>query len=471
MRKIYISLLAMLVTGSSLQAQSLQARLDNKVKQLLADEQLKHGILGFYVADAASGQRVYDWNGGIGLAPASTQKVFTSTAALALLGPQFRYATLLAGDSDISGDVLQGNLVIVGSGDPSFGSWRYSNTKREYVLQRIGQVLQQRGIHKISGGILIIDTAFSYQPLPGGWIWDDIGNYYGAGSWALNWNENQYDLQLKPGRQEGEETQVLATNPALQGVALNNRIRTGRSNSGDHGYIYLPPYSRDGFTEGTVPAGQSSFTISGALPDPAFQFGGELQQYLQSKGVELGGTVQSAYNLLRAKKAVPHYSYVLDTLFSPALDSMVYWFLQKSINLYGEALAKTLAVHAGKTGATETGTDLLREFWAQHGIEKPALHIQDGSGLSPQNRVTAQALVTALQFARKQPWFNSFYTALPVYNNMKMKSGTIGGAKSFAGYHTAGDGKTYVFAIICNNFDGAASAVVQKMYTVLNELK
>ena len=95
----------------------------------------------------------------------------------------------------------------------------------------------------------------------------------------------------------------------------------------------------------------------------------------------------------------------------------------------------------------------------------------DGSGLSPQNRVTANAEVHALQYARSRPWFNSFYNALPVYNGMKMKSGTIGGAKAFAGYQKSADGNEYIFSIIINNYDGGVDSVVHKMFALLDVLK
>src|SRR6185503_18053206 len=126
---------------------------------------------------------------------------------------------------------------------------------------------------------------------------------------------------------------------------------------------------------------------------------------------------------------------------SPPLDSIVYWFMKKSINLYGEALIRTMAYEKTQTGTTEKGVELLRNFWAERGIDKGALNILDGSGLSPQNRVTTDAQVKALQYARTRPWYNSFYYAMPEYNGMKMKSGSIGGARAFAGYHTAKDGK------------------------------
>ena len=157
--------------------------------------------------------------------------------------------------------------------------------------------------------------------------------------------------------------------------------------------------------------------------------------------------------------------------FSPPFDSLNYWFLKKSINLYGEAFIKTMAFQKNGFGATIKGVDLLKDFWADNGIEKSAINICDGSGLSPQNRVTPDALVKALQYAKTRPWFSSFYHALPEYNDMKMKSGSIAGARAYAGYHTAKDGKQYTFSFLINNYDGEAAAVVKKMFRVLDNLK
>ena len=113
----------------------------------------------------------------------------------------------------------------------------------------------------------------------------------------------------------------------------------------------------------------------------------------------------------------------------------------------------------------------MKQFWQDRGIERSALRINDGSGLSPTNRVTTNALVTVLQYARDKPWFYSFYNGLPIYNGMKLKSGTISGIKGFAGYHTSKDGTEYTVALIVNDFEGSSSEVVRKMFLVLDELK
>lgn len=157
--------------------------------------------------------------------------------------------------------------------------------------------------------------------------------------------------------------------------------------------------------------------------------------------------------------------------FSPSLDSIIYWFLQKSINLYGEALVKTFAYEKKGFGSTDTGVNIVKDFWKQKGLDPEELNMYDGSGLSPLNRVTTHAQVEILKFAKKQSWFPYFYDALPEYNKMKMKSGTISDVKGFCGYQTSSDETEYIFSFLINNYSGSSSALVNKMYKVLDVLK
>ena len=451
-------------------SQTIPVKLANAVKGFEADDQMQHGIISIYVTDAKTGKPVYEHNAEMGLAAASTQKLFTSVAAFDLLGSTYRYKTTVGYNGKIEDGVLTGNLHINGYGDPTLGSWRWANTKDGVVLKKIGEALQNLGIKKISGNILLNDSAFSLQPLPGGWIWDDIGNYYGAGSWALNWHENQYDLYLKPGKKEGDGTSIIKTEPALLSAEIVNQIKTGSKGSGDNGYIYLPPYSLNGFTNGSIPQGNESFAISGAAPNGPLFFLAELQELLKQQKITVTGTYRT-YVQNANKEQWPAMQKALLTLLSPPLDSINYWFLRKSINLYGEVLIKTIALEKKGLGTTEDGVELVRTFWSERGIDKGAIHMIDGSGLSPQNRVTTHAEVKVLEYAKTRSWYTAFYNALPEYNGMKMKSGSIGGARAFAGYHTAKDGKQYVFSIIVNNYDGSAVETVKKMYKVLDVLK
>lgn len=176
-------------------------------------------------------------------------------------------------------------------------------------------------------------------------------------------------------------------------------------------------------------------------------------------------------NYLKAKSrwGIPANNFYTHT--SPPLDSILYWFLKKSINLYGEALVKTIGYEKAKTGSTDAGIKVIKDLWSQRAIETSSLKIIDGSGLSPANRVTTQALVTVMQYAKKQNWFSSFYYALPEINGIKMKDGYINGVRSYTGYIKSRDGMEYTFSFMANNFDGSASSVREKMWKVLDLLK
>jgi D-alanyl-D-alanine carboxypeptidase/D-alanyl-D-alanine-endopeptidase (penicillin-binding protein 4) len=451
-------------------AQNVSQKINDAVSTFLNDTQLKHAIVSLCVTDT-DGNKIFALNEQYGLAPASTQKIFTSVAAFSILGKDFSYKTEIGYNGNISGGVLNGDLVIKGYGDPTFGSWRYPKAQPDSILNFIVACVKNTGIQKINGNIILDDGAFSYQPLPGGYIWEDMGNYYGSGSWAINWRENQYDLVLKPGKNIGDTSTLIKTEPALTVNDYSNFITTAEENSGDNTILYLPPYGNSSFAEGTIPKGVNQFRVSGAVAYAADQLKAELDSCFDKNKIEITGKIITGASLEKQRKKIPPAQHNVATYNSPALDSMVYWFLQKSINLYGECLLKTIAYNQAGFGSTTAGVHALKKFWQQTGIDSSAINIADGSGLSPQNRVTAFALVQALLYAQKQSWFKNFYDALPVYNNMKLKSGTINSVRSFAGYYTAANGKKYVLSIIVNNYDASKGSVTPKIFKVLDALK
>ncbi len=453
-----------LLTGITATAQTIHAKLQNAVQAFEADAQMQNAILGFYVVNGKTSEVIFNRNGGIGLAGASTQKVVTSATAFETLGMDYRYKTELAYDGSITGGVLNGSVYIIGSGDPSTGSWRYSSTKENLLLNNWLKALSTAGIKKINGKIFVYDKNWDSQTIPGGWIWDDIGNYYGAGASGFNWRENQYDLNFKTGK-PGDTVTVTGTEPVLFSNNFINEITAGKEGSGDNAYIYRAPLESTAVLRGTIPPNKNTFTISGSTHAPAFQLSNTLARLAAQQGF---GDSLSGNSLTGAgmPTKLPANLKIFHTHLSPSLDSLNYWFLKKSVNLYGEALIKTLGFQSTKIGSTKGGVDFVKSFWKTKGIEETALRMQDGSGLSPQNRITPEALVKVMQYAKGRPWFTAFNNALPEINGLRMKSGTIGGAKSFTGY--SGE---YIFAIIVNNYNGSAGDIQKKMWRVLHELK
>lgn len=443
-------------------AQPVNSKLAKAFQVLEADSQLKHAIASFCVADAKTGRTIFQKNSQIGMAPASTQKLFTSVAFFELIGSSFRYTTEFGYTGTIGSNGLAGMLYCKGEGDPSLGSWRFNNTRPDYVFGNLVDSLRKAGIR--SPGIPLKVTGPVYDPLavPGGWIMDDVGNYYGAGSWNLNWKENQYDIELSSGQNTGSPVTIQQNGArSFTGESFENHLLTAAKGSGDNAYIYLPNDHQPYLLKGTIPAGERSFVISGAVTSGPAYLISDWYSYCSRNG----------WNVVAAASPADSAEHPLYRYQSPVFDSLNYYFLRRSINLYGEAFLKTLGWKKKGIGSTEKGIEALLEFYQSIGFDPSAINMLDGSGLSPQNRVTTNEQVKLLLYARGRPWFSSFYQSLPDYNGMKMKSGSIGGVRAFTGYHRSSAGVDYVFSIIVNNFQGSAGQVVKKIYRLLDVLK
>lgn len=461
MKKVFLLVTGCWILVTGVYAQLVSQRLQNAFQQFESDSQLRHAISSLYVIDAKTGQVVFDKNSQIGLAPASTQKIITSVTAFELLAKDFRYKTevgIIFGEKSSS-------IYLKPSGDPTFGSWRWSSTEEAFILDKLVNRIKPH-IKSTDSNVYVNQKGWDTQSIPDGWIWQDIANYYGAGAGVLNWRENQFDLLLKSGSKIGDLVEVVKTNPELYSYKIHSNASSAKAGSGDNAYLYFPVSGNEGIVKGTIPINENKFQISGAMPYPPFQFIETLRDSLFGKN--------KPYNHLSSifLSEDPKVSHkIFYTHYSPSLDSIIYWFNKKSINLYGEALIKTFAYEKQGFGSTDSGLAIVKKFWKEKGIDEDELNMYDGSGLSPLNRVTTHAQVEILKYATTKDWFHYFYNSLPLYNGMVMKSSTISDVKGFCGYHKAKDGKEYIFSFLVNNYRGKTSAVVNKMYKVLDALK
>ena len=449
-------------------SQDISKKLDQATKSLLNESEMYSANLSFYVADE-QGNFIYEYQGNKGLSTASTQKVFTAMAALEMLGKDFRYTTKVSYTGNIEEGRLSGDLIVSSNGDPTLGSWRYTGYKPEDFQNKVIQAIKSLGIYKIGGNLIIDDSYFDIQTIPGGWPWNDIGNYYGAGVWGVNWRENQFDMHISGGANAGTSTSFKKMVNLPEQVKWVNETQSAGKETGDRSIIYTAPYSEVAYINGTLPSGKT-IVVSGSVPNPPMQLGLEMYNWLSNNDIELKGKVISAsqlliegkeYPSLKGKEILVHYS--------PTMDKIIYWFMRKSVNLYGETLVKTFGKVKNNNSSFLNSVKILKDFWKSKGIQAPMINFADGSGLSPQNYASARAEVQALIWGKKQSWFPIFEESIPLYNGMKMKSGTIKDAKAYAGYHTSKEGKKYVFAVIVNNYHG--SNVNAKLFKLLDILK
>jgi D-alanyl-D-alanine carboxypeptidase/D-alanyl-D-alanine-endopeptidase (penicillin-binding protein 4) len=456
MKKLFFILAC--VTATSSFGQTISKRLQDAFQKFENDSQLSNAVSSLYVINAKSGEVVFDKNSTAGLATASTLKVVTAATAYELLGKDFRYETKFGYVGTIKNKSLLGDFYLKSSGDPTLGSWRWKMTSDTEVMTGIISAIKKLNIAGFND-VTIDNKGWDSEAIPDGWIWQDIGNYYGAGASGFNWRENQFDVVMRSGKNIGDPVTIVKTVPQSP-VPLVSMVRSAAKGTGDNSYVYYPLTDVTGIVRGTIPVNETSFTISASNPVPDNTFTSLFIQNLSKSGMKQ----------IHYENRSPDTTIVF-THYSPPLDSIIYWFLKKSINLYGEALAKTFAYQKNGFGETDKGVQLVKNFWKEKGIAPTELNIVDGSGLSPLNRVTTHAQVMILKYAKSQPWFDGYYYAFPEYNGMKMKSGTINGVKGFCGYQKSRDGSEYIFSFLVNNYNGSASAVVQKMYKVLNELK
>lgn len=453
-------------------AQSLSHRITSAFRTFETHESLANGAASLTVINARTGEVVFAKNEKLGMAPASTLKTVTAATAYHMLGTTHIFETKLfyTGHIDASG-TLTGDLVIQGSGDPSLGSNRFPQTIDSTLLATWVQAVWTKGIRKIEGRVIADDRLYNGQTAPRGWTWQDMGNYYGAGVSALNWRENSVGVNFIPGASPEAATHIGNTTANVGYLQLVNETTTGNRGTGDRVYAFSAPYSSRIYLRGTYGIDLRK-TIYLSLPDGAYDAAYQLQGALERAGTDLSGTPSTTHLLLLAGSDLPSGGTTIHTHRSPALGELIYWFNQKSINLYGEALLLAIAqLQSGKTD-TRNGAEIVQEFWSTKLALPPSeLKIMDGSGLSPENRITTNALARILASVKGEPWFASFFESLPTYNGMKMKSGTIGGVLGYTGYHTSKDGTPLVFALLVNNYNGTATPMRRRMFQLLDALK
>ena len=261
--------------------QTVTEQLNTAIKKLESDAQFKHAIISMYVVDSKTGQTVFEKNAQTGLAPASCQKVVTSVSAFELLGKGYQYKTYIGKDYSSKIDKSDaGCLFVIGSGDPTLGSGRWNSTTDTAFFKRVLHTLKKNGYNSFGEDLVLEDYLYGTAVLPDGWIWQDIGNYYGAGCYSVNWRENQYELLLQPDLKVGFPAEIASVKPFIFDVVYDNHIRTGKAGSGDNAYIYAAPFSNIITTSGTIPQQAKPFAIKGSMPNPSRVLGTELLNYL-----------------------------------------------------------------------------------------------------------------------------------------------------------------------------------------------
>ncbi|MFN8393245.1 MAG: D-alanyl-D-alanine carboxypeptidase/D-alanyl-D-alanine-endopeptidase [Bacteroidia bacterium] len=471
-----VFLLAVLLPAQGILAQAEATVIDTKavreeLNRIKAASGMRNGQFGFVLYDVQTGKLLEKERPDETLLPASTLKTVTSAAAFGILGPDFKFKTVLEISGSVEGGVLKGNVIMRGGGDPSLGSDRYEwGTDMESILAIWVKKLRDKGINRIEGDIIGDGSIFEDALTPATWVWSDVGNYYGAGACGLSFNENSYELFFKPGKAVGTKAEFVGTKPAMPEITFVNEMRTGSASSGDNGFVYGGEYTYERRLRGTVPIGDT-FSIKGSIPDPALFTVKCLRDALIADSVEVVGSPTTLRLMALQGKTAPENRQAIYTHQSPPLKDIVYWLNKKSINLYAEHLVKMIGHTLLQDGSNESGTKAIADYWKSKGITVDGLQMNDGSGLSRYNGITPNQLALILRANTTEPWFLDFFNSLPVagkagdpgtLKNMCKgtaaecrvwaKSGYISRVRTYAGYVETKSGRRLCFAMMANNY-------------------
>lgn len=445
------------------------------LQQFIANPNLKQAPVSIAVKDCNTGLSLMSSGADISITPASVLKLVTTATALEVLGNDFRFQTKVIYQGQLSGKRLSGRLLIEAGGDPTLGS-KYFNSKRNFLTQWAAQI-KQAGIDTIIGSIEVDQSIYADHDVPRTWIWEDLGNYFGAAAKPLALYDNTFELVFRTAPNSGGPCNIIDTVPKIPGLILQNEV-VASNDTRDLAYVFGSPANSYRIIRGTLPKNRSAFSIRASIPDPAALLVQELQKVLEENGIILLPETISTGNIQNKILLFVHES--------PSLAEIIKVLNHESMNLYAEHLCKHLGLVMNGEGSTEAGVKAMVNYWRNRGIDTEFFFMADGSGLSRANAISAATLTDILLEMKKSRHFDVFQASIPLtglegtqqfyFNDSFLKgkahakSGSMSRVRSFAGYMTTRNGTQLAFAIIINNYSGSSSTAAQKLETLMENI-
>lgn len=437
--------------------------LEETVERILASTPLGSARTGVLIYDLEAKKPVYEHNADELLNPASNMKIVTTVAALARLGPDYRYATEIYVADEPVGGVVKGDLYLRGKGDPSLDTER---------LYRIVRELRYLGLKEIKGNLVVDDTWFDRQYDGPGWEQDDSDRPYMAGAGAVSLNFNAVAIHVHPAEKVGAPARVELDPPSDFLVLENHAVTTPARSLRRIEVQSIPAGNRQKIVvDGRLPAGRRGGPVWRRISNPPFYAGETLKAMLAEQGIKVRGKVRLG--------TVPERLRPFYVDWSEPLSILVHTVNKWSQNHMSEMLLKTLGAELqGAPGTWAKGVAVVEEMLASEvGIPRGSFVMKNGSGLNDTNRISARQIVQVLAWAREQLLVApELLTSLPVagrdgtvrnrmggtpaQGRIRAKTGTLQNVTALSGYATSVGGRELAFAIMVNDYPGRLSRVI-----------
>lgn len=441
-----------------------QASLDNlqqTIDRILADPRLEGAHAGVLVRDADDGSVLYERNPDRLLVPASNNKLYSSSAALEILGGDYRFKTSVNVDGFGVTSTIRGNMYLKGTGDPTMRASEYDALAAEVAAH---------GITKITGNIVADDTFFDTRQLGYVWAWDSNPFYYQPEISALtvaadsNFNTGALLVEVTPAAAVGKPV-TARTLPATSFVTFQNEAVTGPAGSANTLNVERKMGVNTIVISGSVPLGRAPQQVISTVSDPTGYAALLFKEALQRHGVNIDGQI--------TRGATPQAAHLVTERQSAPLSQLLTPFMKLSNNGIAEILVKSMGRKMQNQGTWDAGLSVESNvLHANLGIATDKLQFVDGSGLSGVDFTTPRLTTDLLLAAQHEPWFQEWYDSLPIAGmpdplvggtlrnrmqntraagNVHAKTGTLDNVTALSGYVTDADGKRLVFSIMFNN--------------------
>lgn len=452
------------------------------IQQALAsDPQMLTGQHGFLLINLETKKVLLEEQAGKAFAPASTLKLLSTASALEVLGEDYKFKTVFGYTGQIVGDgILDGDLVIKGSGDPSLASNYTEPTMGITALcKKIAKAVVAAGIKTVYGKVIIDNSLYSGFVISDGYPVGDIGNYYGAAIFATNVSDNQLEVSFEPSK-KGAKTYIRTIFPADGSFEIVNEVTTASAGTGDRTIAYSFPFGKSVLFKGTIPESKKPFKVRISMPNPPLLLGNYFQQALAGEQLGIGNDYVVSTTEVKFKP--------IDTIISNPLKDLVNSCNLYSLNHYAESMLMASAHHSVNARDMIGALAWSEKYWKIRGVEVNYNKLYDGSGLSPSNGMSVQTMGSLLSYIASKPYGTQLIDGLPTLGStgtlmdaapksatnsrIKAKTGSIAGVYNFAGYVL--DSKTnkpkYAFVLFNNRFTGSAANFKRKCGKLMSAL-
>jgi D-alanyl-D-alanine carboxypeptidase/D-alanyl-D-alanine-endopeptidase (penicillin-binding protein 4) len=457
-----------------------RAGLTRMIDSMVNAAEFRTALWGILIVDPDAHDTLYAHNAAKLFIPASNQKLVSSSVMLEQLGPAFRFRTTFAAHGTIANGTLNGDLAVIGRGDPTMSD-RMMNGDAMAAMRAIADSLAQRGIRRITGNVVAVGDAFPGPVAGPGWGWDALDGASFAGVDELLFNEGLSVLRVRAGTNIGDpavvETRPARTFPAIRVQATTvardttaalgeRRGGRGRDGAGTRVSAYHDTLTSVVIVRGQIAAGDSA-TITFPQHDPNTAFLAALTEALGDRGIVVDHQATQWNQDPQADS--------LFTVLSVPLEQIMPAIMKPSQNQIAEVFLRTLGLERAGVGTADSGRRVVERQFAAWKIPSDAFVVRDGSGLSRNDLISPEAIVSILEVMRQSPNFPLFFESLPIagvdgtirtrmrdtpaQGNVHAKTGTLSMVRSLSGYVRTADGRLLEFSILCNNWTTPQAAV------------